>query len=113
GGVGGGGGGGGVGGAVGVVVAGAVVGGAAGGRGVVVVADGSVTSIRPTIFGWRVQWYVYVPAAVKRHSNWPPGPRSPESKETLPGSDVTVCLVWVLFVHRTLSPTLIGLTSGE
>ena len=80
---------------------------------VVVGALGSTTCTRPTILGWRVQRYVNVPAVSKRNSNCPPGRRSPESKLTaLVGSEVTVCLLGVLLVQRTLEPMLTVVVPG-
>lgn len=107
-----------VGGAVGGSVGGAVGGGVGGGvgRGAGVgcgggaVGAGPSTVIVPFMNVWKVQWYAYVPAAVKGIVLPPCGAIAPVSNA--PVSDVAVCSSGSLFSQLTPSPTLIVTLGG-
>src|SRR5947209_9483423 len=70
-----------------------------------------VTTILPTIPGWKVQWYLYVPAFLKVTVTvlpWSSGLSNFQLLVVL----VMVCGAAVRFVHFTFVPTLIVFMAG-
>ena len=74
------------------------------------------TEIVPTIprLTWKLQWYVYLPAAVNANENVPPGASVPESHVT--GMVVSAVVVWFtvpVFVHSAVLPCCTLALFGE